>query len=527
MAKQNLALVFLSLLLLPLYILFSFQTGCAMPPAQPSTLPPPSPPTILSTGSNPRFYTIIYEGPAGTINYDFVTFKWGSGLSSVDPSNFTYSTYLQGYDNDYTPFLPDTARSFNNLPNGGYVFYVKAQDTSGNIEPAPVSLAFTVAGVVPKQAAQNLPLVPGGGGGYLLIGSDVNRIAVGSDGVTIYALDSLNSRLYRSDSAGAGWMDMSSKVSGAAPWVDLAVAPDDPRYIAVVTNGGVEIYISADAGTNFSSTGISFILGAGQAVRCISISPDYGAPRREIAAGTWSGMAGGRVLINVLTGFAGGWFDASTGISGWLSPGGGVDVFAIKHSPSFASDGTMLLVASSASRNYLYTGTRDLGSRSTTWNSSTGYPVEIGQAGTPLNYADIALPADYNGSAPFSRHVFASWSKNNPGQDIYHIVDYQAYRMNAPEPISSMAFYGSVGRGKLLAGAARCRGGAGCYQVQTYFTSNPASNYPAWQPSQKAPTGQRDVRVGWSPDGITAYAGTSGTESAFSHSKNNGFTWNQ
>ncbi len=527
MAKRNLALVFLSLLLLPLYIFFSFQTGCAMVPAQPSTLPHPSPPAILSPGSSPRFSTIIYEGPAGAINYDSVTFKWGSGLSSVDPSNFTYATCLQGYDKDYTPFLPATSRSFNNLANGSYVFYVKAQDTRGNIEPTPVSLAFTIAGVVPQQAVQNLPLVPGGGGGYLLIGSDISRIAVGSDGLTIYALDSTNSRLYRSDSAGADWRDISAAVTGAAPWIDLSAAPDDARFVAVVTNGGSEIYISADSGANFSGTGISSILGAGQAVRCISISPDYGAPMREIAAGTWSGMAGGSVLINVLTGFSGGWFDASTGISGWLAPGGGVDVFAIKHSPSFASDGTMLLVASSAARTYLYMGARDLGSRSTTWNSSTGYPVEIGQTGTPLNYADISLPADYNGSTPFSRHVFASWSKNNPGQDIYHIVDYQAYRMNAPELISSIAFYGSTGHGKLLAGAARCQGGGGCYQVQTYFSANPASNYPAWQPSQKAPTGSRAAMVGWSPDGITAYAGASGTESAFSHSINNGFTWNQ
>jgi hypothetical protein len=232
------------------------------------------------------------------------------------------------------------------------------------------------------------------------------------------------------------------------------------------------------------------------------------------------------VLINVLTGFSGGWFDASTSMSGWLSPGGGVDVFSIKHSPSFASDGTMLLVASSAARTYLYLGARDLGSRSTTWNSSTGYPVEMGQAGTPLNYADIALPADYSTSNPYARQVFASWGRNTTG-DIYRISDYQVYRMVAPEAISSIAFYGSIRSGKLLAGAARCQGGGGCYQVQTYFTGNAVSNYPAWQSSQKAPTGSRAAMVGWSSDGITAYAGTSGTESAFSHSKNNGNTWNQ
>ena len=523
---SRIAAVVLSLLLLPTAVLLAAQPGCAITPSQSPDLPPPPAQPALSPGNNPRFFTVIYEGPSGSINYNTVTFKWASGLSSVDPSNFTYATFLQGYDQDFTPFLSDTSRSFQGLPNGSYVFYVKAQDTRGNIEPNPPSSAFIISGVVPPQAAQNLPTVPGGGG-YLLIGSDVSRIAVGSDGLTIYALDSTNSRLYRSDSAGAGWSDISSAVTGAAPWIDLAVAPDDARFVAVVTNGGREIYISADSGANFSSTGVSSVLGTGQAVRCISLSPDYGAPRRELAAGSWSGTGGGSVLINVLTGFSGGWFDTGAGMSGWLSPGGGVDVFAIKHSPSFASDGAMLLVAASAARTYLYIGARDLGSRSTAWNSSTGYPVEIGQAGSPLNYADIALPADYSTANPYARQVFASWSRNITGQDIYRISDYQVYRMGAPEAISSIAYTGSIRSGKLLAGAARCQGGGGCYQVQTYFTGNPVSNYPAWQPSQKAPTGSRTAMVGWSPDGITAYAGTSGTESAFSHSKNNGNTWNQ
>jgi len=171
-------------------------------------------------------------------------------------------------------------------------------------------------------------------------------------------------------------------------------------------------------------------------------------------------------------------------------------------------------------------GARDLGARTTTWNFSTGYPVEIGQAGSPLNYADIALPADYSTTNPYARQVFASWNKGG-AHDIIRISDYQVYRMGAPEAMSSIAYYGSIRSGKLLAGAARCQAGGGCYQVQTYFTGNPLSNYPAWQPSQKAPTGSRAAMVGWSPDGITAYAGASGTESAFSHSKNNGFTWNQ
>ena len=469
---------------------------------------------------------MITEGPSGTINYNTITFKWAGAYDSNSPLKLTFSSYLDGYDRDYSPFTPETSRTYKNLAEGNYTFYVKAQDENGNIERTPASQSYTIAAVPPGQAAP--VIVPGGTGGVLLIGSDVSRIVVGSDGATLYALDSLNSRLYRSDTAGMDWTDITGKVGGGPLWVDIAVAPDDPGLVAVATDNGREVRISDDYGATFSTLGFSSVIGAGQAARSISISPDYGAPGRDIAVGTWSGMANGRVYINILTRFPSGWFDASSSAPGWLN----ADIFAIKFSPSYAADGTLLCVASSPAKTYLFAGLRDLGSVNTVWNSLTGYPVELckpgsGTSGTPLNYADITLPADYNGSNPYSRHVFVSWSKNHPSQGVYHVVDFQPYSMNAPEPISTIAYYGTIGRGKLLAGAARCISGGGCYQVQTYFTANPTSNYPTWQPSQKPPTGQRDARVGWSTDGKMAYAGTSGTESALSHSRSNGYTWNQ
>ncbi|MDD5648007.1 MAG: triple tyrosine motif-containing protein [Dehalococcoidia bacterium] len=497
-----------------------------MQKSQPPDLPASPSPSILPSGDSPRFSTAILEGPVGTINYNTVTFRWGSSLSSVDPSNFMYATFLDGWDKDYTPFLTDTSRSFSNLPNGSYKFYVKTQDLNGNIDPATPSQSFVISGVIPPQA-QALPVTPGGDGGLLLIGADVSRIAVGGDGSTVYALDSTSSRLYRSTSAGVEWRDISSALGAGAPWIDLAVAPDDPGFIAVVTAGGSQVHVSTDGGATFQSTDISSHLGAGQAVRCIAISPGYGSPRRELAVGTWNGAAGGSVLINIMTGFSGGWFNAGSGMTGWAPPGGGgVDVAAISYSPSYGSDGALLLVTSSAAKTYLYAGERDIGSNSITWNSWTGYPVEIGQAGEPLNHADIALPSDYSGSNPYSRRAFASWNKNNPGRDVYQVSDYQVYRMNAPEAIASIAYYGRISGGKLLAGAVKCQPG-GCYQVQTYFTANPTSMYPAWLPSQKAPTGSRNAMVEWATNGTIAYAGTSGTESAFSHSLNDGTTWNQ
>ena len=483
------------------------------PAAQP--IPTPTPPVSLKTA--------IIDGPSGTIDSNNVTFTWGTLFSSVDPTSLKFASYLQGYENDYTHFLPDTSRTFSNLPAGEYTFYVKAQDATGNTEPEPASRSFTIKQAAPK--TPELTTVPSVGG-LTLIGGDVNRIVMSGDGSTMYALNYLG-RLYRSDSAGIGWTDISAKVSGGLPWVDIAVAPDEPRLIAVATDGGREVFISADAGQTFSPTGLAAALGAGRAALGISISPDYGSPKREIAAGVGSGSANGGIMVDILSSFPSGWFDA--GVTG-------VDVAAIKYSLSFPADGTLVAIASSASKTFLYLGMRDPGANTTAWNTVAGYPVELGQPGTgsagaPLNYADIALPSDFNGSHAYSRHIIASWSASHASQDVYHVFDTQAYRMNAPEPISSVAYYGSSRTGKLLLGAAKCRdSGSGCFQVQTYFASSPLAatpSPPAWIPSQKPPTGSRDARVLWSANGQTAYAGTSGTEAALSHSRNNGSAWNQ
>ncbi|MBN1375605.1 MAG: hypothetical protein JXA01_05580 [Dehalococcoidia bacterium] len=484
-----------------------------------STLPAPKTPPELPSTPVIQLHTDIYEGPTGTVNDGTFSFKWGSTLSSVDPSTLTYATFLQGYDRDYTPFLPDTSRTFTNLPAGSYIFYVKAQNTSGQIEQQPASRNFAVASAPPQQFAR-IP-APSSPGGITLIGVDINSIVSGNNGLTLYALSSLSGRLYRSDSGGTGWLDISGKIAGGLPWVDLAVAPDDPQFVAVATDSGRDIYVSADGGaTDFSSTGLASAIGAGQAARCIAISPSYSSPKREIAAGTWNGAAGGGVFINILTSFGGGWFNANPG---------GIDVSAIAYSPG---GDTLLLVASTGTGTFLYAGVRDLGSQTVTWNTLSGYPVELcipgkGTPGTAPNYAAISLPGDYDSSRPYSRQVFVSWSRNHASQGIYRVADSIPYSMNAPEPVASIAFYGTTASGKLLAGAVKCISSAGCYQVQTYLCTNPVNNYPVWLVSQKPPTGSRAAMVAWSPDGKTGFAGTSGTESAVSHSINNGNTWNQ
>jgi hypothetical protein len=516
---------------------------CCQPMPADNTTPPATngeeslPPSSDTTPPE----TTIVSATSETVGYAEVSFEWTGSDDSIDTADLVYSYKLEGYDAEYSPFTADTSKTYTSLPDGQYVFYVKAQDKSGNIDPTPATSSFTVA-ILPS------------GGLLILSNSEVNRIAVGADGKSIYALDSANSRLYKSSHGGRGWVDISAGVTGAAAWDELAVAPDTPEVIAIVTNGRREVCLSINGGTTFSAMGLAGNLAAGERVRCIAISPPDSGATREIAVGTSTGNGGGRVWVNIIPSA---WLDVSTGAAGWL-PGVpailGTDVFAIEYSPAFAGDKTILAIVSTGPApdtddTYLYIGVRGAGGI-TTWNNnvSPGYPVEICQSGadtpgSPLTYADLTLPSDYSGADISLRHVYASWSDNppgvatagNPNDDVYRLDDVSCKRLyvagSGEFAVSSLAYYGTSYIGKLLAGA--MMGDPAQLNIQVYFTSSPQSGLPTWSPSLKPPTGLNEAQVAWSPDGTEAYCSTSTIggagydQSAFSLSTDDGVSWNQ
>jgi hypothetical protein len=531
-------LFFLCLVLLTLVNIHCMPQPITPPPLTPPPTPQPQEPPPQD---NTPPETIITKAPEETIDYNKVTFEWTGDDDTTPTANLTYSYYLKGYDTDYSPFTTDTTKTYTDLPDSTYTFYVKSRDESGNIDPTPASVNFTIATPPPEEkpevitpAVSTLLIVPG---------SDVNHIAVAYDN-TVYALDSPHAKLYKSDHGGIGWTDISRGLGAAAPWTELAIAPDDPKIVAVATSAGTEVYLSTDGGSNFATTGLAGKLSGGERVKCLAISPSYG--RRDISVGTSTGNGNGRVLVNVVSGFPSVWQDMSTGATGWSN----ADIFAIEYSPGFDADGTLLAIAATApptDDTYLYIGIRDLGGNTTTWNSFAGYPVEICQSGqdtpgTPLTYADLALPSDYSGSLPSHRHIYACWSDNppgtetagNPNDDVYRLDDTVCYRLLVrTDTICSLAHYGMFSRGKLLAGALLAKPATFNPGPQVYCTFNPQSAYPTWQSSQKPPTGPGQARVAWSPDGKAAYCGTSSAgggshdQSAFSVSTNDGLTWNQ
>lgn len=512
----------------------SLVTISATPVAKEALPPPPD--------TTPPETTIV-SAPSGTIDYSEVSFQWTGSDDNTATADLVYSYKLEGYDAEYSPFTPETSKTYTDLPDGSYIFHVKAQDTAGNIDPTPATSQFTIATAIT-------------GGLLILRNSEVNRIAVDSDGKSIYALDSVNTGLYKSSYSGRGWVDISAGVSSAGTWDELAAAPDEPGIVAVVTNARTEVCLSTNGGVAFFSMGLAANLAPGELVQCIAFSPRYDGSTSELAVGTSTVTGGGRVWVCAIP--FGGWIDASSGAPGWLPavPAiAGTDVFAIKYSPAFSGDRMILAIVSSGPApdtddTYLYIGRR-ITAGTTTWNGNVfpGYPVEICRPGedtpgSPLTYAALALPSDYSASDMPLRYVYACWSDNppgtaiagNPNDDVYRLDDILCNRLyvgggSGECVISSLAYYGTSNEGKLLAGA--MMDSPGEISTPVYFTFNPQSGFPTWKSNLKPPTGRNEAQVAWSPDGSTAYCGTSTIggashdQSAFSRSTDDGLSWNQ
>jgi hypothetical protein len=385
-------------------------------------------------------------------------------------------------------------------------------------------------------------------------GTEVNRIAVGSDGKTIYALDRVTPLLFKSSDGGYAWTNITGRLPAFISLDDLAVAPDDPNFLAVVDATIPEVFLSINGGISFAPTGVAGLTIIGN-IQDIAISGSYnagGGITREVMFGTSNGVGGGQVWMMSIGAQFHSWMDVSTGATGWAA----ADVFTTAFSPNYAIDRVALVVTAdnvpvpgdvgNPGTTWLYLGRIDIAASQATWNSPLfpAYPVAIAEVGedspgTPLTYASLALPSDYLGADMLLRRVYASWSDgvgSNTNDDVYRLDDITAVRLDAGNGFefvsTSLAYYGAHGQGKLLAGQQASSWAvpvAPCVQVRTSL--DPQARYPIWQDSLKPPTGANEARVAWSADGEVAYCGTIGgatnDESAFSRSTDDGLSWNQ
>jgi photosystem II stability/assembly factor-like uncharacterized protein len=388
---------------------------------------------------------------------------------------------------------------------------------------------------------------PGEDNNLVVSPSEVSEIAVGRDDV-IYALDSANSRIYRSPNAGVYWEDITDNLAdeGAGlPAVNITVSPDDSDIVAVVTDNGAEVHLSTDGGEDWTNLGVPGLEGD---IQAIAISEEYsvsGDDYRDIAIGTatWSDEATtGQVWVYQMGETFPSWLNLNLAVDPAHTGG---DVSAIAYSPDYKDDGTILAVTTTSGdvaaayqyKTWLCLFERDL----STWNGITGYPVEIAAAGdgpepefSRLN-SSLALPSDYSSEEEESRQLFVSYDREpDADDDIYSVTDASLDRLNADGgndiDISSIAYYGTVTSGKLLAGDVSPV--AGSLTAQVRRTSDPLDTGPTWDLASVPPTGPGNARVAWSHEGEMAYCGTGQVpgealdESAFSASLD-GDKWRQ
>jgi photosystem II stability/assembly factor-like uncharacterized protein len=389
--------------------------------------------------------------------------------------------------------------------------------------------------------------------------SEVSKIAVGL-GDIIYAIDSENGIIYRSDNGGLSWEDITPGLLDAGavlPAYEIAVAPKRPRLVAVVTDNRTKVFISDGSGVNWNDTSVPTL--SGTEIQCITISSSYSAGsalRNDVAIGTadWdsgdaSSTTEGQLWTLQVGGTTSAWKDQNITVDPGFT---GAEVSAIAFSPNYDSDGTILVAASTAAdvgaayskKTWLCIGKRDLSLQTTSWNSPTTYPVDVTSTSSSGDATDvtgimcsIAFPSDYVGVDASTRITFMSYNRQpNVNNDAYRINDITATisRMNVDGgndiDITNISYYGTLTDGKLLAGDVDP---APASTVQVRRSINPLDLSPSWYEATQPPSGPGNAQVSWSSQGTAAYCGTGQSpsvaldESAFSRSFDNGDTWEQ
>jgi hypothetical protein len=398
--------------------------------------------------------------------------------------------------------------------------------------------------------------------------SEVNRIAIGADGSTFYAVDIANANraLYKSTDSGISWDDTVSRnlYQAMTPaeqanfrvW-NVAIAPDDVDFIAVVTSDNISnllhnVWFSRNGGVEWQNTNCP----TADNISALDVSMNYGS--RDIAIGTRTGTGGGSI-----------WILKAPDYNNWMNQGFSGDILSLKFSPNYGNDSALAVVYADATGTYLNLGIHDPQANTTNWTLAYGCsPPEV--AITPgtspganqIISTDLELPSDFSGQSPSLRRYYVStdYVGFTGSAGIYRIDDAMVYQLmssTTSKRISGIAYYGSYASGKLLAG--EVLGDPCSAMVMTWFTDSPtACPIPCWYPAMKPLTGAAgtdnctgsgygNTQIAWSPDGTTAYAGTASSaalvpgagwptpyligedldESAFSLTRNNGETWNQ
>ena len=325
--------------------------------------------------------------------------------------------------------------------------------------------------------------------------------------------------LFKSTDGGYSW-SYTGKVEGAI--AALATAPDDADTLYYATSSNV--YRSTDAGSSFDLLPQNPGGAGSNNIEITSIDVAPANNHHTIAVGTRdtdNSQYGGVYLL-----------DENELIPRWLdiSPGN-YDVYAVAFSPNFLADWQLVAVVTDESDTIVTSKVGDAD-----WSATIGDArLDKDNSRIPTSVvvttsADIAFPSDYD-AASEDHVLFVAIDAGGEG-DVYMIegvdapsssiatdLDIGSDHSLSNIDVTTLAVTGNTATANLLAGAAT--------SAQVYLSTDGGSD---WTRSTKPPTGQSKTYVLMAPDFSSsgrAYAATSGTESAFSITRDSGVTWNQ
>jgi hypothetical protein len=360
----------------------------------------------------------------------------------------------------------------------------------------------------------NIPTEGEAGNWVLSDGSDVQHLTMASDG-TLYAYGKgLNHTLYKSTDDGVSWSYIGNVQEAI---VGIATPPNDAATIYYATSSAV--YRSTDGGKDFHSLpGIDGVGSNNLEITSIDVA---WLNSNIIAIGTRdtdSFEFGGVYTL-----------DEKDIIPTWIDTNlGNYDVYAVAFSPNYTADRQFVAVITDETDTLV---TNKVGDAA--WGATIGNAVlnkdnsEIPAPVAVANSAAIAFPTEYDND--FNCIQFIAIDTGSGQGDAYKITCAEApgpslatdlntgsnYGLSNID-VTGLAARGSISEVHLLAGTAD--------SAQTYYSHDGGIS---WIKSHKEPTGgaKTYVLMDLLNNNGKAYAVTSGDESAFSISQDDGDTW--
>ena len=419
------------------------------------------------------------------------------------------------------------------------------------------------------------------------LGSEIVAMDVGNDGATAIAAvrrtpnaangETDNIHLMTTNTNGISWttgagdhLIAQARAAFAAYWAlpfdvwDVAIAPDDPNFWAVVTTGydtvagapvaaPLEVWVTENAGAQWTRTQFWEAYEANNPgpaswndgfISAIDISPDYGG-RRDIAVGVRNAGAARNANLEI-------WVLQTADFAGWtlqnavlpIEAAVACDLQDLEFSPTYAADAALAVVFTDPSATYFNVALRDTSPAANNivawvYNPSIEVKDPMSACGVSpgtgtIVSADLEVPINFNGQSASQRRAYISIDAGaakaimTDEDGIYRVDDNVVYELMdtstvANKRIRSIAYYGTYASGKLLVGEVL---GFPCTAtVPTWFTDSPTTcPIPCWYPALKPTTGAacgaggacaigNQTGVGaalveWNADGSLAQVGT-------------------